>query len=643
MWGVVMWHIQNWGKQASQKDPVMIYGVILLFVLLVSGIVAGTAGADTQKKGDTESGPDVAIIDATVQMDISDMEEISLGTIPDERLIVTITVKNTGDREAPGYKLRAYLVRVGREDEIGTQIGGDITDTRLGAGEVRTYTKSWSMPTHLKKGEYRVMVVLDTSNYFIEPDTDNNRITSQQPVVPGALTGPEGAVPVYSPAEITKPGYYVLKRDIDGLKKLNIFEIKASGVTIDGGGNTIRGRSTGFTSGIYINAGTALNDITIKNVVIEGTDAGIWMYKASNCVISNCTFRNTANMGLRLDQSNQNQIFDNIFEKNAIGIGIFQSKDNVIFNNIFKNKHNAVVNEDQRNMWNTDLKSGTNIIGGTMVGGNAWFDETGEGGFSALAQDYTHDGISDAPYSLNANNIDLYPLSRVTSGTLSLLTTPVPTETPVLEWIDTKSENTSEEVIPAPDSESPVTATVPTMPTETVAAPVQTEEIQLPSPVTQENTPEGTSSQSAGDMQPKAPDTNVTSLLSKPSGPLSPYADISVKEVSGPETGCPGTGFTISAVIENTGGYDADAFQVRFYLTEDRQIDNRDIFLGEKTLKNLLSASEQTITESFTIPQLIGLKNYYLAIVTNTDNAIFEDKKENNTGFSAVRMAVREC
>jgi len=144
-------------------------------------------------------------------------------------------------------------------------------------------------------------------------------------------------------------------------------------------------------------------------------------------------------------------------------------------------------------------------------------------------------------------------------------------------------------------------------------------------------------------MQPEESDANITSLLSKPSEPLSPYADISVKEVSGPEKGCPGTEFTMSAVIENTGGYDADAFQVRFYLTEDRQIDNRDIFLGEKTVKNLLSESEQTITESFTIPQLIGLKNYYLAIVTNTDNAVFEDKKENNTGFSTVRMAVREC
>jgi len=597
----------------------------VLGVLLVTGIFVGVGSGEPQAKETLDSGPDVAIIDASVKMDISEMGEITLGTIPDERLIVTITVQNTGNREAPGYKLRAYLVRVGREDEIGTQIGGDITDTRLGAGETRTYTKSWSLPPHLKRGEYRVMIVLDTSSYFIEPDTDNNRMTSQQPVVPGALTGPEGSIPVYSPAEITKPGYYVLKRDIDGRKKMNVFEIKTSGVTIDGGGNTIRGLSSGFNSGIYINAGTAIRDITIKNVVIEGMDAGIWMYKVSNSVITNCTIRNTANMGLRLDQSNQNQIFDNTFEKNAIGIGIFQSKDNHIFNNLLKNPHNAVVNENERNMWNTDLKSGTNIIGGSMIGGNAWFDETGEGGFSASAQAYTHDGISDTPYSLNANNIDLYPLSRSPSKPSMTAPqvptyTPVPTDTPVQEWIDPIPEDLLEEPVPESVSEPPTTEDVETATEESTPEPVLTSDNQTESEVTTEE-PEQTQTKR----------------------PLSPYADISVKEITGPEAGCPGTEFNISAVIENTGGYDADAFQVRFYLTEDQQIDGKDIFLGEKTVKNLLSGGEQTITESFIIPKLIGLKNYYLAIITNTDNSVFEDKKENNNGYSSIRMAIRDC
>lgn len=623
--GIVMWHIQKSEVCTRQQDILRIVRVIVLGVLLVTGIFVGVGSGKPQAKETLDSGPDVAIIDASVKMDISEMGEITLGTIPDERLIVTITVQNTGNREAPGYKLRAYLVRVGREDEIGTQIGGDITDTRLGAGETRTYTKSWSMPTHLKRGEYRVMIVLDTSSYFIEPDTDNNRMTSQQPVVPGALTGPEGSIPVYSPAEITKPGYYVLKRDIDGRKKMNVFEIKTSGVTIDGGGNTIRGLSSGFNSGIYINAGTAIRDITIKNVVIEGMDAGIWMYKVSNSVITNCTIRNTANMGLRLDQSNQNQIFDNTFEKNAIGIGIFQSKDNHIFNNLLKNPHNAVVNENERNMWNTDLKSGTNIIGGSMIGGNAWFDETGEGGFSASAQTYSHEGISDSPYSLNANNIDLYPLSRSPSKPSVATTpvpiyTPIPTDTPVQEWSDSKSETPPEEPVSDQVSEPLMPDVVNASTEESTPLPEQSQNIQT---------------EEAGNTEEPEP--------APPSRPLSPYADISVKEITGPETGCPGTEFNLSAVIENTGGYDADAFQVRFYLTEDRQIDGKDIFLGEKTVRNLPSGSEQTLTESFIIPKLIGLKNYYLAIVTNTDNSVFEDKKENNNGYSSIRMAIRDC
>jgi len=124
---------------------------------------------------------------------------------------------------------------------------------------------------------------------------------------------------------------------------------------------------------------------------------------------------------------------------------------------------------------------------------------------------------------------------------------------------------------------------------------------------------------------------------------LSPYADIIVKEVIGPDTGCPGAEFTLSVTIENNGGYDADAFQVRYYLSEDRQVDPNDIFLGEKTVLNLGSQTRQTVDETFTIPELIGLKNYFLAVITNTDNAIFEEKKENNTGFSSERMRIREC
>lgn len=634
-----MWRMRKKGVKTRQQYQFQVTGLTLLLIMLMAGAVTGQVLAETGTDETLSTGPDVAIIDATVKMDISEMGEIPLGTIPDERLIITITVKNTGSREAPGYKLKAFLVRADREDEIGTQIGGDITDTRLGAGEVRTYTKSMAMPTHLKKGEYRVMIVLDTSNYFIKPDTGSGRMISQEPIFPGTLTGPAGSVPVYSPAKISKPGYYILKRDITNYKKLNIFEINASGVTFDGGGNTIRGAPTGYNSGIYINAGTAVTDIVIKNVVFEGMDTGIWMYKASNGVISDCTFRNTANMGLRLDQSNQNQIYNNIIESDAIGIGVFQSVGNIIYNNLLKNKHNAVVNEDQKNFWNTELKSGANIIGGNTIGGNAWFDESGEGGFSASAQAFSREGISDTPYSLNAHNIDLYPLSL--SQLKSPVVTPVPAETPELNSSEPETEQITDESLEGQEEEQEGEQVEPVA-QESPAIPIE-KDTSEPLPVL--NT-DGKTDGEAEVIEP-APSRPEPEARPEPEpGPpvfLSPYADIGVKDVTGPESGCPGAEFTLSAVIENSGGYDADAFQVRYYLTEDKIIDGKDTFLGERTVKNLLSGTEQTITETLVIPKSIGQKSYYLAMVANTDNSVFEENKENNTGYSIFRMKIQNC
>ena len=634
MWGIVILHIQKKGVKTRHKYRFRVIGVTLLFMLLIAGSFVGTVLASNGEEKTPESGPDVAIIDATVKMDISEMGEIPLGTIPDERMIITITVKNTGNREAPGYKLKAFLVRVGREDEIGAQIGGDITDIRLGAGETRTYTKSWAMPTHLKKGEYRVMIALDTSNYFVKPDTGSNRIIIQDPIFPGKMAGPEGSIPVYSPGKLFQPGYYILKRDIEGGKKTSIFEINASGITIDGGGNTIRGVSTGYSSGIDISTGAGLRDIVIKNVAFEGMDVGIWMYKTSNSVISDCTFRNTSNMGLRLDQSNQNQIYNNILDTGAIGIGVFQSVGNVIYNNLLKNKHNAVVNEDQKNMWNTDLRAGTNIIGGSMIGGNAWFDESGEEGFSASAQAFSHEGISASPYPLNAHNIDLYPL---TLSQLKMAAAPVPAETPEQESSEPVTEIVTDEPLEEQEEEQvePITQVAPAIPIE--------EDASEPSPA-QDTTSENGRQAEDAEPVPSIPEPE-TRPEPEPGPPvfLSPYADIGVKDVTGPESSCPGAEFTLSATIENSGGYDADSFQVRFYLSEDKKIDGKDIFLGERTVNNLLSGTEQIITETFVIPKSIGQKSYYLALVTNTDNSVYEENKENNTGYSFFRMTIPDC
>lgn len=593
----------------------MILTLLLICVWCVSWVNA--EDTDPPVSEPIGAGPDIAIIDISAKMDISDMGNIPLGTIPDERLLVTITVQNIGNREAPGYKLRTYMVRADRLDEIGSQIGGDLTDVRLGAGETRTYTKSWSLPGFLRKAEYRLMVVADTSNYFTESDTSNNRMISSEPITPGSLTGPEGAIPVYSPADITSPGHYVLKRDIDGGKKVSIFQIKSSGVIFDGGGHTIKGNPTGFTTGIYVDAGTVIRDVVIKNVVVENVDAGIWLYKSNNGKITGSTFRNVKNIGLRFDSSHDNEVSGNTFDSSNMGIGVFQSRGNTIYNNLFQSQHNAVVNDDFKNQWSVEPRSGTNILGGELIAGNAWFDPSGDG-FSKTAQSFARSGISDSPYSLNPNNIDYYPLSSSQATTPPQPTVPPGTPSPE---IPLASEPVSSDTTPE----------VPVL--ETPALGYEFLEPE-PEPMKEPVTDDLLSEEVEEDDSSEASDKAVA---------VSQYADIGVKEILGPDVGCPGASFDFTVILENAGGYDADLFLVRYYLTEDQRIDSGDIFLGEKMVGPLRSLDTLELKESSSFPELIGLRNYYIGAVANPGSDVYEDKKDNNTGFTTSRVRVRAC
>ena len=49
---------------------------------------------------------------------------------------------------------------------------------------------------------------------------------------------------------------------------------------------------------------------------------------------------------------------------------------NTIYNNYFNNTNNAY--DDGNNTWNIAKTDGTNIIGGSWLGGNYWSDYTGE-------------------------------------------------------------------------------------------------------------------------------------------------------------------------------------------------------------------------------------------------------------------------
>ena len=196
------------------------------------------------------------------------------------------------------------------------------------------------------------------------------------------------------------------------------------GVEIDGGvaqqsGNNIISRNniaSSDNSGIYIVG--CYSNVVYGNRIANNTYHGISIYSSSNNTIFDNDLRDNE-MGIQLrGSSNNNIVHGNIVMHNSYGVyleGLFSSEigpsDNILYHNNLINNTKHVYSArapslspaSYPNLWNDDYPSG----------GNYWSDYNGTDVYTGPYQNLTGtDGIGDAPYVIDANNTDHYPLVR---------------------------------------------------------------------------------------------------------------------------------------------------------------------------------------------------------------------------------------
>ncbi|WP_197080364.1 PGF-pre-PGF domain-containing protein [Methanosarcina siciliae] len=203
--------------------------------------------------------------------------------------------------------------------------------------------------------------------------------------------------------------------------------VDADGVKISG--ITVTAATGSGVSGICL---SGCSNCRVENNKLTGDSQGVYLEKSRKCTVSNNLVKDNRAYGIYLLGSSINNISGNTVTNSGRGIYIGNSDDNTIsgntvtsnsvlglyecslcdyntvYNNYFNNTR-VTLNGGTGNSYNITKTEGTNIIGGSYLGGNYWGKPDGTG-FSDTAKDEDGDGISDSAYDINSKYSDYLPL-----------------------------------------------------------------------------------------------------------------------------------------------------------------------------------------------------------------------------------------
>mgnify|MGYP001617367703 FL=1 len=165
---------------------------------------------------------------------------------------------------------------------------------------------------------------------------------------------------------------------------------------------------------------------TIKNNRISSDGDAIALTGLSvNITITgnNITPQNSGDSGIKFTNLLSSAVTGNIIKttgSGGFGMRLINSNGSLIYDNVFNTTDNPVnvTNSELGNNFSTSLTSGTNIVGGSYIGGNFYDNSTSGSGqrYSLNCTDADSNGICDSALSFDSgNNTDYYPLTLVTN------------------------------------------------------------------------------------------------------------------------------------------------------------------------------------------------------------------------------------
>ncbi len=244
-------------------------------------------------------------------------------------------------------------------------------------------------------------------------------------VVQIAINADGSVTPSSTPIVNVNNTFYTLTDDVN-ITGAVAFIIMRSNIVFNGNGHTLSHTLTNGAGEYCFSVGDAYNNVTIANSTVIGFNCCLYL-EADNSTIKGNSFSGTGYIDtVRLKYANNNYFEGNKITNNGgscVNMYYWPTLNNTFVENYIVNSGGTAITW---NLGGGGAKFYHNTIGGGIIGpytpactwdngypsgGNYWIGYVSNDTFKGPYQNITgSDGIADTPYTIDADDIDHYPL-----------------------------------------------------------------------------------------------------------------------------------------------------------------------------------------------------------------------------------------